>query len=267
MADTHYEHTYLSPHLDDAVLSCGGQIYQQCQAGRSVLVFTLMAGDAPPEAALEPFVAELHARWGLAADPNPSAGRRDEDREALAVLGADARYGEWLDCIYRRHPDSGAYLYHSESALFNGVHAVDRVMIPQMVRHLAELPLAPGGRVYAPLTIGGHVDHQLVRQAAEIWGPPEGELVYFEDYPYAERPAALKAVLGPEGDWQAGTVPLNEEALAAKGAAITRYRSQLSTFFVSTEEIDTRVRAYAAAVGGGRGYAERFWRRETDSLP
>lgn len=37
---------HLSPHLDDVVLSCGGQIAARCGRGESVLVVTLAAGDA-----------------------------------------------------------------------------------------------------------------------------------------------------------------------------------------------------------------------------
>ena len=36
-----YQRVYLSPHLDDAALSCGGRIYQERQAGLSVLVLNL----------------------------------------------------------------------------------------------------------------------------------------------------------------------------------------------------------------------------------
>ncbi|MCP5190661.1 MAG: PIG-L family deacetylase, partial [Pseudomonadales bacterium] len=39
-----YDSIYLSPHLDDVPLSCGGQVYQETSAGRRVLVVTLVAG-------------------------------------------------------------------------------------------------------------------------------------------------------------------------------------------------------------------------------
>ena len=36
---------YLSPHLDDAVFSAGGLIYEQTQAGTPVEIWTIMCGD------------------------------------------------------------------------------------------------------------------------------------------------------------------------------------------------------------------------------
>ena len=148
-----YQRIYLSPHLDDAVLSCGGTIYQQRRARLSVLVVTLMAGDATPEAADTPYVTGLHTRWGLSATSNPSVARRAEDREALDILQADALHWEWPDCIYRRHVESGEFLYHSEEALFGQVHPTEQAMVAQLAQRLSGLPLAPGGRVYAPLNL------------------------------------------------------------------------------------------------------------------
>ena len=39
---------YLSPHFDDAVLSCGWLIWQQAQAGQRVEIWTVCAGEIPP---------------------------------------------------------------------------------------------------------------------------------------------------------------------------------------------------------------------------
>ncbi|UCG23914.1 MAG: PIG-L family deacetylase, partial [Chloroflexota bacterium] len=82
----YYNLIYLSPHLDDAVLSCAGQIYQAVEAGRSVLIVTVMAGDAST-AELSPFAQSLHERWEVASDA--VAVRREEDKAASELLGVD----------------------------------------------------------------------------------------------------------------------------------------------------------------------------------
>jgi LmbE family N-acetylglucosaminyl deacetylase len=95
-------HLFLSPHLDDIVLSCGGQIAQLVRSGRRVHVVTVFAGDAAPEAAVSPHVQELHERWKL--DPhNPSPGRRAEDRAALKMISASIQVTHlpFPDCVYR----------------------------------------------------------------------------------------------------------------------------------------------------------------------
>ncbi len=254
-----YQRIYLSPHLDDAALSCGGRIYQERQAGLSVLVLNIFAGDPPPAATETAFVAALHARWEL--DTNPVQARRAEDQRALALLDAAGLYWELPDCIYRRHPATGQFLYYTEKHLNGPVHPSEEGLVETVAQRLAALPLAAGGHVYAPLTVGGHVDHRLVRQAAEAWGAPGGELVYYEDYPYAARPGTLAAILG-DGNWRDELLYLAEREMAAKIAAIACYDSQISTFFCGVDEMAQRLRAYAASVGGAVGVgAERYWRQ------
>jgi hypothetical protein len=113
--------------------------------------------------------------------------------------------------------------------------------------------------IYLPLTAGHHVDHQIVRAAGERWAGSRWQVVYYEDYPYAEKPEEVRAALGGDAA-QAELVELDPAALAAKVAAVACYRSQISTFYADEAEMAARVRAYAQAVGNGQP-AERVWRR------
>jgi len=121
-------------------------------------------------------------------------------------------------------------------------------------QRLAEIDLS--ARLVAPLAAGHHVDHQAVRAAAESLGRA---LFYYEDYPYAETPEKLEAVLR-DGAWLAERVRLNDQAIRMKAKAINAYRSQISTFFEDAAEVEQRVRAYASRAGGEAGPAERLWR-------
>ena len=262
MPEEFYQRVYLAPHLDDAVLSCGGQIYQERQQGLTVLVVTVMAGDPPLGAEDGAFVAQLHARWELAGDHNPVAVRRAEDAAALSSLGADLLHWRWPDCIYRRHPETGAFLYAFEDALFGAVHPAESELVSVLSDRLARLPLASSAPVYVPLAVGGHVDHRLVRRAAEDCAALVGRRVYYEDYPYAEAPAALLKVLSDGACWRAKSTPLDEKALKAKSAAVACYRSQLGTFFTDEDEMALRLRRFAMSVSGGGAGAERYWYRE-----
>ena len=94
---------YLSPHLDDVVLSCGGVICEQIKAGDKVQVWTICAGD-PPENQLTLFAQDLHARWNT--DNDAVSIRREEDQLACHLLGASPTHFNYPDCIYRRFPDT-----------------------------------------------------------------------------------------------------------------------------------------------------------------
>lgn len=223
-------------------------IYQLAQTGQTVQVITVFAGDPPP-GPLSPFAQRLHARWGAAA-----AGRRREDIAALRLLGAEAIHWPHADAVYRRDPGTGAALYDSEAMIFGEIAAADAGTIESIAVRLRAID--PSAQLIAPLTAGHHVDHQIARQALESAGCA---VLYYEDYPYAEMPAKLDAVLRT-GSWVAGIVRLGDEAIRAKAKAIRAYRSQMSTFFESANEMEQRVRAYANLVGGGVGPAERLWR-------
>lgn len=243
-------HLYLSPHLDDAVFSCGGRIWRQAQSGDPVKVVTVFGGAPDPGAPLSPYARQLHARWGR---PEAVQQRRAEDVEALALLGAEPIHWPYLDCIYRRTPE-GDFPYASEEALWGDAHASDADLVEELAHRIRALPLASGGRLYAPLGVGDHVDHRIVRRAAEGSGQP---LTYYEDFPYARDPQAVKAVLTP-GLWEPDLVLLSEQALRAKVAATVCYRSQISTFWGSQDAVDATVRAFAEQTGRGKP-AERYW--------
>ncbi|MCS7283171.1 MAG: PIG-L family deacetylase [Anaerolineae bacterium] len=243
-------HLYLSPHLDDAVFSCGGRIAQEARQGLRVWVVTVFAGS--PVGPLSDYAQMLHAFWGLTEVDAPAA-RREEDRAALALLGAEPIHWEFLDCIYRRTPE-GRFLYPNYDALWGPIAEEDRVLGEELARRIGELP--PFAQLFVPLGAGRHVDHRLVRQAAEATGRP---LVYYEDYPYAGEAGRVVEALG-EGPWESERVWLDEEALKAKVAAARRYRSQISSFWADEADLEAHFWAYATEVGEGRP-AERYWYR------
>lgn len=253
-----YARIYLSPHLDDAVLSCGGRIWQQTQADTRVQVVSFFAGTPAASEPLSPFAQELHARWGHQIDA--VARRREEDLAALEILGAEAIHWPYTDCIYRRTID-GHFPYASEESLWGEVHPAERGLIEELAAQIAALPLSPDGLIYAPLGIGHHVDHQIARRAAKASGRT---LAYYADYPYAEDPQAVQAVLEPtEKQWQEELVLLSQRALEAKVSAIACYRSQLSTFWSSLAEMEATIRAFAERTGNSTP-AERYWTLKTD---
>lgn len=166
---------YLSPHLDDAVLSAGGLIYEQTQSGIPVEIWTFMCGYAP-EDAVSPFADAMHQQWGFSSAEETTRARREEDKNAAAIVGASVIHFDFLDCIYRRKP-SGEWLY-SEISVPPFPEDTD---LPQQIADAVSARLLPDDVLVAQLSVGSHVDHVLVRQAAELLGRP---LLYDIDVPY-----------------------------------------------------------------------------------
>ncbi len=246
-----YDTILLSPHLDDAALSCGGQIFLQTTAGRPVLIVTIMAGD-PLLEIISPYAQSLHDRWEYQS--GAAARRREEDLAACRILNADCLHWGIPDCIYRHDPVTGASYYNSDENIFGPLHANEQPLLDTLAGKLAQLPAHK--RLLAPLSAGNHVDHQLTRLAAErCFGT---ELIYYEEYPYAAEAGVVdRLTTAKDESWHAQTIPLSPTAVKKKIEAIAAYTSQLSTFFLDRADLEQQVTSYSQLVGG-----ERLWRRE-----
>lgn len=226
-----FDALYLSPHFDDAVLSCGAQIWDRVQAGQRVGTVTVCAAPAPAE--LSPFAQSLHVRWSQLG----TFDRAEEDRQALKQLGAEPLHLPYGDCIYRRSP-AGAWLYASEAAIFGEVSQAEDYLLDELASTFEKLALTAKAEMWIPQAIGNHVDHQLVRQAGERWASRSGRSVrHYADYPYAETVEGGRVVT------------VSQAGLEAKIEAVLAYKSQLSTFW--SDENTVR-----ATVGG---WAERMF--------
>ena len=152
---------YISPHLDDAVLSAGGFIYEQTRNGNPVEIWTIVCGYPPPgELTLR---AQLeHFQWGTGTAKETIDLRRAEDVHAASIIGAKPVHFDIPDCIYRRGPD-GEELYLD---IFVQPHEAESHLPDQIAQTIAPR-LLPDDQIICQLGIGGHVDHIIVRQAVE----------------------------------------------------------------------------------------------------
>ena len=257
-----YAHIYLSPHSDDAALSCGGRIHQQSLASQRPLVLTFFSGN-PSETAFSDFAQGQHQKWSL-DEREAMALRRAEDQAALDVLGADGLYLDYLDCIYRLHPTTREPMYASEEGIFGKVDPAEAGFPLALADHVARLvgsPAAPP-TLYAPLTAGHHVDHQLMRQAALLLADRGFPVAFYEDYPYAQKPDEIGRALETwpgQRPPEPRLFPLSQADLRARIRAIAEYGSQISTLFGTAEAMAAQVAAYCAHLAQGAGYAERYW--------
>jgi LmbE family N-acetylglucosaminyl deacetylase len=255
------KHIYLSPHLDDAVLSCGGALHRHAVAGDPVLVITTFSGEYAGEE-LSPFAQEQHDHWGNW--PQIMTLRRAEDGAALTLLGAQGRYLDCLDAVYRVDPD-GEWMYVDLETLFGELHSGDPMMrngVGWLVdQFTALLPPEQHCVIYAPLGVGQHVDHQIIHRAARQLLKAGYRVAFYDDYPYAEQPGATESAVVVAGSesWPAQDISLDPADLSAKVSALAYYRSQMSVLFGGMDSMPNRVWSFAASRSPGRGLAERIW--------
>jgi len=213
----------VSPHLDDAVLGCG-----QLLAGHpGSAVITVFAGRPRAPGPLR----EWDAAAGFGPGDDVIAARRQEDRAALARLGARPVWLDFVDDQYGEPPDTNQLAAALEAAI------------------LADRP----SMVLMPLGLFHH-DHALTHQAGVAVLRRQPSLAWFayEDALYRAFPNVLAERLdglrrdGVEARW----ADIGSAAgVETKAAAIACYASQLR----------------ALGTPGRPGHAdalapERFWR-------
>ncbi|HEY7070959.1 MAG TPA: PIG-L family deacetylase [Acidimicrobiales bacterium] len=231
----------VSPHLDDAVLSAGGIIAATARRGGRVRVVTVFDG-AP--AVIGPDARAFHEACGLGDDAMDV--RRGEDDRALATLGASPERLGLREALYRTGT-RGQPVYAGEPDIF----CADPGREPAIVGQVAEaLACALDGEdsedgedelVLVPVGVGGHVDHVIVRRAAErdlragdrAWG-------YYEELPYLlfDRCKGWEDQLGTG---RSTVVPLGAPDRRAKLAAAAEYRSQHRILWIDPAPWPTQV--------------------------
>jgi LmbE family N-acetylglucosaminyl deacetylase len=199
------------------------------------------------------------------------ATRRLEDERFAAFAEVSV---VWLDL-----PDAVFRGYEGDDQLLGAPRADDPAPVDLLRREIARLEPS---RIYFPLGIGGHVDHQLARDAgialmhdARAWvmpGPDYAErTVFYEDFPYAwwedfgrlgDLPPDSLAAL-PEGVSLTADFADVGDVLERKIQGILQYESQIERLFDDRQAAAAAVRAYAARVADigsvASGAAERYW--------
>jgi LmbE family N-acetylglucosaminyl deacetylase len=147
LRERHYDRIYISPHLDDAVYSCGGQIAQHRANGRRVLVISVF-GSGPIEPQREP----VHVF-------RDAARRKLEELAAMEQLDCDFIFLDQPDALHRKHSVGQVvrFCFPFLRLVPGDLHGRMRAALEPLLARL----LAPFGTVYFPFGVGSHPDHRL----------------------------------------------------------------------------------------------------------
>lgn len=192
----------LSPHLDDAVFSCGHLL--ATHPGSTVV--TVFAGYPADEKVL----TEWDERCGFSSSQEAVLSRRDEDRQALSLLSARPVWLDFLDSQYGHSP-------------------CPRQLASTLLQTLVDLDPY---ELALPLGMF-HSDHLLVHDAAvDLLGelPGLSHVYLYEDVPYRSQPGLLQQRLSALAAQGLLATPQGEELLQPsqrKAAAVAAYASQI----------------------------------------
>lgn len=243
----------VSPHMDDAILSCGG-LLQSLVPKMECISLTICTAD--PENA-DP----LNPPHGIAL---PSV-RRGEEVSAMQALGCELVQLNLLDAIYRRHSATGKPLYPHMDSLWTMPHQDDdaqRKGVAEGLRPYLSDTSARPTLFLSPAGIGHHVDHILCTATLLSLVQHDDNVLLYEDFPYVVDQGAHVGIADSIEHALLRLNVLGEERLEqecdvdAKISLIENYATQIDSIFGSHDNVKPLLLKNARA---GKTL-ERFWR-------
>jgi LmbE family N-acetylglucosaminyl deacetylase len=225
----------VSPHLDDAVLSCGALMIHAAER-TSTTVATLFTEAGPPPYTLS--ARQYLRQVGVRDAESLYRRRRAEDRAALEPIGVTWAHAGLTEALYRRRTGTeGRGWWTSRLPEFRHIYPIYRLHVvsgrvaPADARTLDEacafiqrIACQVDALVLAPLGVGGHVDHVLARIAAERSG---ARVAYYSDFPYNQRHSPDDAFVRRNGLAEVRWSRLIE----VKAELIRAYQTQATALF------------------------------------
>lgn len=214
---------FISPHLDDAAFACGRLLASVSDA----VVGTVFAGAPPPDAPL----TEWDRASGFQAGDDVIATRREEDRQALAILGAWPLWLTLQDRQYGLPPE------------------LDEV-VGQL--HGMLMQCEPGA-VFFPLGLF-HSDHRLTREAAValVHACSGCQWFAYEDALYRNLP----------GEREDGLAALEQSGMALRPARFAELPDAIARKRRAVDCYGTQLRALASPGRPGQAdptEVEAYW--------
>jgi LmbE family N-acetylglucosaminyl deacetylase len=246
---------FVSPHLDDVILSCGGAVAKAARTG-SPRIVTVFAGS--PDVELSDFARFQHERWQL-DDAEAVELRRKEDRSAAAAIGASVQV-QWLDYLDAIYRDPG---YASDDAIFDLPLKCDLTLAENIHEDLRQIRTT---RYVVPMGVGNHVDHQIVREAGLMLLREGAEVWMYAEVPYALDDAMLALAISQIDVHSPIVVRLDDDAMQRKVAGVRAYSSQLPVLFRDRGDVAEEIESFARRQGSGEP-AELLWRFRPERDP
>jgi|ERR1700733_6976560 LmbE family N-acetylglucosaminyl deacetylase len=223
----------ISPHLDDAIMSLGSTIADAVEGGARVEVLTVFTDVASSDAP----ASHWDRQCGFLTEGQAASARREEDRQACSIVGAEPC---WLnfgsECYERRGSEEDIW-----SAVTSVIRGAETVLIPGF-------PLA-------------HADHADLSKLLLRKGVNGQRVGLYVEQPYAfemkKSPGnsavapALKPIVTGSLTWTHIRAPRTYRR--AKAQAVRSYRSQL--FHLGLRNLGLQRMLWREALQGGEAIA------------
>lgn len=220
------EFYFVSPHLDDAILSASFLIKKLKDANIKIQVITVFTkGSSSP---YSPQAEEFIKLSGFKDSYSLFKTFGYENATAMKNLDVKYKHLNFVDAAFRKNK-FGKNIYTNSSEQFAGVISEeDELLVSQISNEISKYINSQHNSVFiVPLGVGGHVDHIIARKAIEALNQP---IIYWEDYPYNQSNRNIKSFFKKNKNFKL-SFKLTNENLNVKKTAIESFKSQMNVLF------------------------------------
>lgn len=180
----------ISPHFDDAILSCGGLICKMIKLGKYVEICNVFTRIEVNKDHFSEVIKEY-----IAEDMNEDAQnvdvrlcekwirlRKKEDNRASSFLECNKRDLGYIDAIFRTRLNQ--YIYDTEEKLFSIVGQKDEEHLVKNVAYTIEAICKDFDKCIFPMAVGNHVDHYILYQIGLEIQKKNNNVFFYGEIPY-----------------------------------------------------------------------------------
>lgn len=230
---------FISPHLDDAILSCGQLISHLCKLSKITIitVFTNIHFDKPTLSARQ-FIKQC----GYDSPKKLQNDRTYEDKKTLSSIGCQIIHLGYNDALWRKKPTSKlldaigrvipevlhiypTYRWHLRKGKISDY---DQSLINDLSNQLKVI-IPNNSLIFCPIAIGNHIDHKITKIACQKMF---NQIIFWTDFPYNRKNQVTKISLKQNH--------IKEEFMFSKNITekiklINGYKSQIKLLFPNGE--------------------------------
>lgn len=165
---------FISPHLDDAILSAGALIYELKDTSKVAIisVFT-KASNKNNKASLE-FTRSCQYRDAREL----FSSRRRDDKILCQFLKIGCYHLGFVDALWRENFNSLKQVFRKRLNNNKNEQNLEKAIIKKLKKIIKNKEKS---LIFSPLALGNHIDHIIVKRICE---KNFADVIFWEDYPY-----------------------------------------------------------------------------------
>ena len=229
----------VSPHFDDAILSCGGRMCSEEWRNSEISIVNVFSEIFVEKEMLSDviikYVAEDMAipeyKVNLKICAKWIEERKKEESSATHVLGVNSFNLGYMDAIFRISDDK--FVYDTEKKLFLG-QVRENILLEQLINQFTDI-CKDYSRCYFPAGIGNHPDHILLHWVGKKIQCNHSRISFYCEIPYG---MDKKVVEGNKYEINV------EDSYKRKVRAVSEYKTQLNWLLRNEDNIEAVIPRY-----------------------